>query len=144
MANVNGKRHSMQNQIGKMSANPYQKPHNHLSLTSLGPALSGYSPATNSIAPSSFHTLPSVQQGQPTIPSNYYFGCHPSRGSQSNVADVGGDQSSLPYLQSSRGCIQYIEPGRTSNEELDKSEDLIYESIYDSRWRMLNQVSDAV
>ena len=132
----------MQNQTGRMSANPYQKPQNHLSLTSLGPALSSYSPSPNSIAPSSFHTLPSAQQGHPTTPSNYYFGCHPSHRTQSNMMDVCGDRTSLPYPQSSQGCMQYIEPRRSSIEELDKSEDLIYESIYDSRWRMLNQVSD--
>ena len=139
--NIIGKRHSMNHQIGKMSVNPYPKPQNHLSLTSLGPALSTYSSGPNSIAPSSFHTLPSSQAavGHPITPTNYYFGCHPSHGPSSNVSD----RSSLPYLQSNSGCCppqQYLDPRRMSNEELDKSEDLIYESIYDSRWRLLNQV----
>ena len=143
VSNSNGKRHSMNHQIGKMSVNPYPKPQNHLSLTSLGPALTSYSPGPNSIAPSSFHTLPSSQNAglQPTTPTNYYFGCHPSQGPQ--MSNLHGDRSSLPYFQSNPGCFtpqQYVDPRRMSNEELDKSEDLIYESIYDSRWRLLNQV----
>ena len=144
-SNVIGKRHSMNHQMGKMSVNPYPKPQNHLSLSSLGPALSNYSPGLSSLAPSSFHNLPGSQHaaGHPTTPTNYYFGCHPSHVPQSNYSEIGGDRSSLPYLQSNPGCYtpqQYIDSRRMSNEELDKSEDLIYESIYDSRWRLLNQV----
>lgn len=120
----------------------------HLSLTAHGPSLSPFHP-TNQIGPSGFHTLPSQQsfRAHQPPPSNYYFGCHPSQNVQKNTGLACGVEQSPHFLlgmrPSTTACIapQYFElSGSISNEELDKSEDLIYESIYDSRWRLLNQV----
>ena len=125
------------------------KEQRHQSLTSQDPALVPFHQSTNQIRHSGFHTLPSQQSGRahPQPPSNYYFGCHPSHTVQTNTELACGVEQS-PHLflgmqPSAAACIapQYLESsGGLSNEELDKSEDLIYESIYDSRWRLLNQV----
>ena len=96
----------------------------------------------NQIRPSAFHTLPTTQQTVRSHPqpSNYYFGCHP----QKNAGVVQTPQYLLGMPASAATCVipqcSEIAVGM-SNEELDKSDDLIYESIYDSRWRLMNRVS---
>ena len=138
----NGKRHSMNHNIRDSSNLPVEKKPNYLSLTSLEPSIPSYSQTSNSTTPSVFHTLPSPQhvRGNPAPPHNYYFGCHPS---QNSMEQVYADGSSRSLHPSNSACyaLQCLDQGGMSNEELDKSEDLIYESIYDSRWRLLNQVN---
>ena len=148
------KRHSVNNNPrGSVDLQHDKKP-THLSLMSLGPTVSNYPQPFSLRDSGGFHTLPSQPQySRPTTttttatPGNYYFGCHPSQTIQNSMGEECGDIQSrhfltgnLPPSNSTSHFSQYFEHGRPSNEELDKSEDLIYESIYDTRWRLLNQV----
>ena len=138
----NGKRPSMNHHIRDSSNVPVEKKPNYLSLTSLEPTIPSHQQRSNSTTPSAFHTLPTPQhvRGSPAPPHNYYFGCHPS---QNSTGEVNADGSSRSLHPSKLACYaqQCLDQGGMNNEELDKSEDLIYESIYDSRWRLLNQVN---
>ena len=137
-----GKRHSMNHNIRDSSNLPAEKKTNYMSLTSLEPTMPSYSQTSNSITPSAFHTLPSAQHGRgnPSSPHNYYFGYPPSQNSLEEMCPDGSSRSFHPS-NSAGYAQQCFDQGGMSNEELDKSEDLIYESIYDSRWRLLNQVN---
>ena len=129
-----------------------QKQHEPPPLTSLSPTPSRHPSTAHSLGPGAFHTLPNQpqhdrrQQHVSPPPTNYYFGCHPSHRPQ-NIVGMDCNLSSTQHFSHGPQSInapylspQHREPASVCNEELDKGEDLIYESIYDSRWRLLNQV----
>ena len=80
------------------------------------------------------------QQQQKVVRREYKSGEQRERTFQ-NLQEYWQRQQPAMYEEAKPEPYLYYVPTPTNNGELDRSEEQIYESIYDNRWRLMNQVS---